>query len=158
MSDEINIRKGSAQDWDGLADVFHWAVREGAGFYTPEQCAAWSPEPRAGPDWSLRMSRQSVMLAETAEGLPLGFMTAELNGYFDCAYILGAFQGRGLFRKLYAPLEVEQLATGMKRLHVHASLHARQAFEAVGFSVVRPETVEMEDGVWLPRFAMEKLL
>ena len=156
MSDEINIRKGNAKDWGGLAEVFHQAVRSRASYYTEVQREAWSPASRAGADWSLRMSRQSVMLAETRDGQPVGFITAELNGYIDCAYILAGFQGRGLFRRLYAPLEKEQRAAGISRVYTHASLHARTAFAAVGYSVVRPETVKMAGDIWLPRFAMEK--
>jgi len=157
MSDEINIRKGVAADWAGLADVFHIAVLEGAELYTQEQRAAWSPASKAGPDWSLRMARQLVWLA-AAGGRPVGFMTAELNGYLDCAYILKAYQGRGLFKRLYSPLEDAQRANGIQKMWVHASLHARPAFEAVGYKVVRPETVDMGGGIWLPRFAMEKVL
>lgn len=158
MTQSLQIRPGTSQDWPRLADVFHRAVSEGAGLYTAEQRAAWSPASRAGADWSVRMSKQSVMLAD-ADGVgPVGFLTAELNGYFDCAYILSAYQGRGLFRQLYTPLEDEQRAHGSKRLHVHASLHARPAFAAMGFSIVRPETVKMIGDIWLPRFSMEKHL
>ena len=158
MTEEINIRRGKADDWTALAGVFHRAVNEGAAYYTAEQRKAWSPVSRAGPDWALRMNRQSVMLAETPGQGPVGFLTAELNGYFDCAYILKNCQGQGLFRRLYAPLEAEQRDHNIKRLHVHASLHARPAFLAAGFQIVRPETVRMGDDVWLPRFLMEKLL
>lgn len=154
MSDEINIRKGRPDDWDALAAVFHRAVREGAVLYTEAQRAAWSPRVRAGGDWSLRMRRQSVQLAETAQDGPVGFMSLELNGYLDCAYILPGFQGRGLFRQMYAPLEAEARAHGARRMTTHASLHARPAFAALGYSTLRPETVEM-NGAWLPRFAME---
>ena len=154
----ISIRKGRSDDWAALALVFHKAVREGAVAYSQAQREAWSPEVKPLADWALRMARQSVMLAETSGGEPAGFMTAELNGYLDCAYILPAYQGQGLFRHLYAPLEEEQRGHAIKRMHVHASLHARPAFEAVGYSVMRPETVEMSGGVWLPRFAMEKYL
>ena len=157
MSGEINIRKGCLQDWDGLSDVFHRPVREGAGYYTQAQCRAWSPASRAGPDWSVRMSKQSVQLAETASGELVGFMTAELNGYLDCAYILSKARGQGVFRRLYEPLEAEQRAHSMARMHTHASLHARPAFAAMGYRVIRPETVKMAGDVWLPRFAMEKL-
>ena len=159
MIDKINIRRGAAEDWAGLAGVFHQAVNEGAGLYTAAQRQAWSPASRAGPDWSLRMSRQSVMLAETGS-TPVGFISAELNGYFDCTYILKTHQGRGLFRALYEPLEAELRANAVTRLHVHASLHARPAFAAMGYQIVRPETVQMpsaaDGGVWLPRFLMEK--
>ena len=158
MVDTVQIRCGAQQDWAALAEVFHRAVHEGAGLYTPAQRLAWSPASRAGADWSLRMSRQSVMLAETETAGPVGFLTSELNGYFDCAYILPAYQGRGLFRQLYAPLEDEQRTHNLKRLHVHASLHARPAFAAMGFTIVRPETVKMDGDIWLPRFSMEKQL
>ena len=161
MSGKINIRRGVLADWTGLADVFHRAVNEGAGLYTAVQRAVWSPASRAGADWSLRMSRQSVMLAETQQG-PVGFISSELNGYFDCAYILKAYQGRRLFRKLYEPLEAEQRDHEVGRLYVHASLHAGPAFAKMGFHIVRPETVKMtteaHDDVWLPRFLMEKHL
>lgn len=158
MSDEINIRKGNPSDWNALAHVFHRAVRDGANRYTEAQRAAWSPAPRLGPDWSLRMGKQDVSVAESSTGTIAGFMTAELNGYLDCAYILAHFQGRGLFRRLYAPLEAKQVAAGMERMHTHASLHARRAFAAMGYRVIRPETVRMAGDIWLPRFAMEKPL
>jgi len=157
MSHEINIRKGSAPDWGALADVFHRAVRDGAGYYTEAQRAAWSPASRAGADWSVRMSKQSVQVAETASGDLVGFMTAELNGYLDCAYILPKARGQGVFRRLYEPLEAEQRTHGMSRMYTYASLHARPAFAAMGYRIIRPETVKMAGDVWLPRFAMEKL-
>lgn len=157
MTIKFNIRKGNPSDWGNLAEVFHQAVREGAVYYTPTQRAAWSPVSRAGPDWSLRMSRQSVRLAETATDEAVGFMSAELNGYLDCAYILPKAQGRGVFRQLHEPLEREQRALGLSGMHTYASLHARPAFAAMGYRVVRPETVEMGGGIWLPRFAMEKV-
>lgn len=157
MSDEINIRKGKPDDWAALADVFHRAVQEGAHAYTTEQRRAWSPQSKAGPDWSLRLSRQSVMLAETEADGPIGFLTLEMNGYLDCAYILPGFQGRGLFRRLYIPLETGARAAGETRIYTHASLHAQPAFSAMGFQIVKPETVGV-DGVWLPRFLMEKQL
>lgn len=157
MADEINIRKGNAADWGQLAAVFHEAVRHDAVAYTEAQRAAWSPKNRAGPDWSLRLSRQSVQIAETVSDGPVGFMTAELNGYLDCAYILGRVQGQGIFRRLHTLLEDEQRALGIERMYTYASLHARPAFAAIGYRVIRPETVDMGGGVWLPRFAMEKI-
>lgn len=163
MTEKINIRKGSSADWAVLAEVFHVAVREGALAYSEAQRAAWSPEVKALPDWSVRMTRQSVWVAEAmsdAERGPVGFMTLEMNGYLDCAYILPRWQGKGVFRRLYEPLEEMARAQGLGRIYTHASLHARPAFAAMGFDVTRPETVNMGRGadghdVWLPRFAME---
>lgn len=156
MTDEINIRKGNVSDWDGLAGVFHTAVRDGALRYTEAQRVAWSPASRAGPDWSLRMARQNVKVAEIGAALA-GFMTLEMNGYLDCAYIMPDYQGRGLFRRLYVLLEAEAAASHTKRIHTHASLHACPAFEAMGFTTIKPETVSFGD-IYLPRFHMEKIL
>ena len=158
----IDIRNGQAADWDALAGVFHGAVREGAVAYTQAQRAAWSPMSRAGADWSLRMTRQEVRVAE-AEGVPVGFMTLEMNNYLDCAYILPRWQGRGVFRRLYQALEPCAKQAGTGRIFTHASLHAQGAFTAMGFATMRPETVKMrqaDDGaqIWLPRFLMEKRL
>lgn len=156
MTDEINIRKGKPADWNGLAEVFHTAVREGAVLYTEDQRAAWSPGSRAGPDWSLRMTRQNVQVAQVGIAL-VGFMTLEMNGYLDCAYILPGYQGRGLFRRLYTLLETEAIAAQITRIHTHASLHARPAFSAMGFETIKPETVSFGD-IYLPRFQMAKVL
>lgn len=156
MDDEINIRKGNSDDWDALAGVFHDAVRRGAALYTEAQRAAWSPANRAGADWSLRMSRQSVQVAEVG-GRQVGFLTLELNDYLDCAYINPDYQGRGLFRALYAPLEAEARKAHARQIKTHASLHARPAFAAMGFEIVAPQTVSFGD-IYMPRFHMAKTL
>ena len=156
----ITIREGDASDWASLAEIFHRAVREGAVAYTEAQRAAWSPAVKALPDWALRMTRQNVWVAE-ADGMAAGFMTLEMNGYLDCAYILPHWQGKGVFRRLYEALETQACAEGISRIYTHASLHARPAFAATGFDLVAPETVRMtpdDEQVWLPRFAMEKRL
>lgn len=158
----ITIRNGKADDWARLAAVFHQAVREGAVAYTEAQRVAWSPEVKPLGDWSLRLMRQNVWVAE-ADGLAVGFMTLEMNDYLDCAYILPRWQGKGVFRQLYTSLEAEAIKERFGRIYTHASLHARPAFAAMGFKVTRPETVNMGVGadgqdVWLPRFAMEKRL
>ena len=158
----ITIRLGEASDWADLALVFHKAVREGAVAYTETQRAAWSPEVKLLGDWSLRLMRQTVRVAE-ADGIAAGFMTLEMSGYLDCAYIVPQWQGKGVFRSLYEALETQGRKDGISRLYTHASLHAQPAFGAMGFEVTRPETVNMGAGpdghdVWLPRFAMEKHL
>ena len=157
---KFHIRNGIAADWSALAEIFHLAVRKGAIAYTEAQRAAWSPQVKPLPDWALRMTRQSVWVAEAGRA-PVGFMTLELNGYLDCAYILPHWQGKGVFRRLYEALEAHARGAGLRRIYTHASLHAHPGFTAMGFETLRPETVEMgldADGqsIWLPRFLMEK--
>jgi len=127
--DDIPIRNGVAGDWAALARVFHSAVREGALAYTEAQRAAWSPDVKGLADWSLRMTRQDVWVAEGAvangEYAPVGFMTLEMNDYLDCAYILPGWQGRGLFRRLYGALEARALEAGSRRPGAGGFTHMR---------------------------------
>ncbi|MEO0982669.1 MAG: GNAT family N-acetyltransferase [Pseudomonadota bacterium] len=156
MSFEVHIRKARRSEADDLGEVFFKAVREGPSPYTEAQRAAWAPAPRTGADWADRVFAGEVMTAEAGDGSLAGFVTMDATGYSDFAYILPEARGRGLFRRLYTPLEADALAAGARRFSTHASLMARPAYEAVGFSVVRDETVEV-NGERLDRFDMEKL-
>lgn len=156
MTRHVQIRQATPADFDALGDVFHAAVRDGAGQYTEAQRAAWSPAPRAGKAWAAHLAAQTVWLAETGDG-PLGFITLTPAGYVDLAYILAEAQGQGLFRRLYGVLERQAKALGIARLWTDASLHAKGPFEAVGFAATSAETVE-RGGEQLARFRMEKTL
>ncbi len=157
MSVEVYIRKARRAEADALGEVFFHAVRDGATAYTAAQRTAWAPQPPAGEAWEKRLFAGEVMTAEMRGGGLAGFVTLDGTGYSDFAYILPACRGRGLFRRLYQPLEDEAAAAGVRSLRTHASLHARPAYEAVGYHVVRPETVEI--GVErFDRFEMEKRL
>jgi putative acetyltransferase len=156
MSDAITLRRGGPADHAALGVVMHDAVRNGPSRYSEAQRRAWVAEPRRGADWDARLAGQIVVLAE-AGGEPVGFMTLAPPDYVDFAYIRPAWQGRGLFRRLYTEIERIARETGQTRLTVHASLMARPAFSAVGFAITEPETVEVR-GEKLDRFAMEKRL
>jgi putative acetyltransferase len=156
MATHVQIRRATPRDFDALGEVFHAAVHEGAGQYSPGQRAAWSPAPRRGESWHAHLGAQLVWLAE-ADGRPLGFMSLTPEGYLDLAYILAEAQGQGLFRRLYADLEDEARASGLVHLWTDASLHAKAPFEAVGFAVCYAETVS-RSGETLKRFRMEKTL
>jgi putative acetyltransferase len=132
------------------------AVHHGRSHYSPAQSAAWVPEPPASPAWSAKLNLQRVAVAARTGG-PVGFMTLGTGGYIDLAYIAPDFQGSGLFRQLYAMIERAARDDGISRLTVHASLMAQPAFLAVGFRVIRHETVSRA-GQLLARAEMEKVL
>lgn len=157
MDTKINIRKGTRADFGALGAVTHTAIHSGASAYTPEQRAAWSPHVRAASEMEDRLGGQTIFLGETGAGAIAGFLTLANEGYVDFAYILTEHQGKGLFRRLYEQLELEARAAWITRLHTHASFHARPAFAAMGFRTIVPETVQA-NGVWLPRFKMDKRL
>ena len=150
------LREGTNADHVVLGEVMHDAVRNGPSRYTESQRATWVPTPRSGPDWSERLGAQTIVLDET-DGEVRGFMTLAKGGYVDFAYVRPAHQGTGLFRRLFAEIERRADARGLDRLWVHASLMAQPAFAALGFEIVRKETVYIGD-VAFDRFEMQKHL
>ena len=150
------IRWAGPADYPALAAVMYDAVRTGPSRYSEQQRQAWVPQPREGADWTARLDRQQIALAEE-DGAVLGFMTLAADGYVDFAYIRPAAQGSGLFRRLYAHIEERARQDGETRLWVHASLMAEPAFAAVGFEVVERERVSI-GGETLDRCRMERPL
>jgi putative acetyltransferase len=132
------------------------AVRNGESPYDEQQRQAWLAAPPAGPEWEERLASQDVVLAET-DGMVAGFMSLGMEGYIDLAFIRPEARHHGLFRRLFEQIEHRALARGDSRLWVHASLAARSAFEAVGFTVQRSEWVELGTEQ-LERFEMAKPL
>lgn len=132
------------------------AVRHGPSPYTDAQRQNWVPEPRSGADWTTRLARQAVIVAEDESGA-VGFMSLADRGYIDFAYIRPHARGKGVFRLLYAAIEQHGRAQGVTRFWVHASLMARPAFAAVGFSVVERQVINIE-GERLERFEMQLML
>lgn len=151
----VTLRDAGVADHDALGRVMFDAIHHGASAYSKAERAAWLSAPPQGPQWSAKLRGQQVILAERA-GQVIGFMTRE-RGYIDLAFIAAAAQGQGVFRSLYRRVEQAAIAAGEARLHAHASLTARPAFEAMGFHVIAAERVA-RSGEYLDRFEMEKIL
>ena len=157
---KFDLKWAGPGDYDALGQLMYAAVRHGPSRYSEDQRRAWVPAPRSGDDWHRRLANQAIIIAER-DGIYAGFMSLEPGGegrgYLDFAYIRPAYQGTGLFRRLYARIEEKARETGLTRIDVHASLMAQPAFSAVGFEIVQPEQVRIGDQVF-DRFAMEKRL
>ncbi len=156
MNTSLKFRWAAPADYDALGEVMFDAARNGPSRYDEAQRRAWVGAPRSGDDWSARLAAQQVIIAETGGDI-LGFMSLAANGYLDFAYIRPGAQGTGLFRKMYDRIESAAIANGEARIWVHASLNAQSAFSAVGFDIIREETVTIGDQA-LDRFEMEKRL
>ena len=156
MQPDRSFRWASADDHDLLADIMFDAVRNGESLYNEEQRAAWVPERRAGPDWTARLQKQDILIAEQ-EGRGVGFVSLAQGGYVDFAYIRPEAQHSGLFRQLLSRIEQWALSKGERRLWTHASLMAEPAFVKLGFTVRHREQVRLGDQVF-DRCEMEKNL
>ncbi|MEP3224355.1 MAG: GNAT family N-acetyltransferase [Parasphingorhabdus sp.] len=153
--DALNFRPAVRADYDHLGELMYTAVRTGKSLYNEKQRQAWVPVPRAGEDWTKRLDAQTIILAENEKQIA-GFMSLTADAYLDFAYIRPSFQGSGLFRALYNHIEQVARDASHKRIWVHASLMAKPAFSAVGFSVTSEQTV-MIGTESFERFEMEKI-
>ena len=99
-------------------------------------------------------------MAQNSDDEIVGFMSLKPDGdegYVDFAYILLAARGQGLFRRLYCEIETQAKAMRFKALSTHASLMAHPAFLAMGFEVIKRESVEFNSAEF-DRYAMFKPL
>ncbi len=112
----------------------------------PNGTLAWSCAPVSGP---LR-----GFASHPAVGID-GVVYFGVGHELDFAFIRPSEQRTGIFRRLYESTEKLARQHGERRLWVHASLMAQPAFAAMGFEIVRKETVEIGDQSF-ERFEMEK--
>lgn len=150
---QVSARAQDGHQDDALGALMYDAIHNARSQYTAAERQAWLAAPNTGQDWSARLAAQQVAVAHKGCAL-LGFMTLK-GDYIDLAFVAAHAQGRGVFRSLF--VWVESAAQGQQRLWTHASLMAQPAFLAVGFRVIRHETVAQK-GQHLRRAEMEKLL
>ena len=150
---QVRERVADGHEDDALGLIMYDAIHRAQSHYSAAERRAWLPAPNAGENWTARLAAQQVCVARQA-GAPMGFMTLD-GDYIDLAFVAAHAQGRGVFRALYG--WIETVAHGQRRLWTHASLMAQPAFLAVGFRVIRHETVAQK-GENLRRAEMEKTL
>ena len=114
------LRWANSVDDDALADVMFDAVRTGRSEYTEAQRRQWVSERRNGAEWTERLARQSIIVAENADHI-VGFISLADGGYIDFAYNGPTSQGSGLFRLLYSEIEKQSRADGLSKLWVHSA-------------------------------------
>ncbi|WP_298492582.1 GNAT family N-acetyltransferase [uncultured Maritimibacter sp.] len=149
----MQIRRYRPEDAGALAQIFHAAVHETAAlFYSPEQCAVWSPAPDVAKFSDREADGRSVWVAEGAVGVT-GFIELEPDGHIDCFYV----HPRGAGRALLAMLIAAAREAGLSRLHVEASEVARPFFAREGF-VTGERRDFVRSGVALHNWAMSKTL
>ena len=151
----VDVRAAHVNEADALGAVMWDAVHNAPSAYSPAQKEAWVPQLPNGAAWAARLGDQQIWVAEDA-GEICGFVTLA-GTYVDFAYVQASAQGRGVMRAMLAVLEAAARAQDAPRLWTHASVMAQPAFAALGFHVIRHETVA-RSGQTLARAEMEKVL
>ena len=154
----FEVRGATAGDAPAVADLFYYTILNvNVGDYTGDQVEAWAgPAPDAGL-WRGRIAGHGGrrMFVATADEEIVGFAELEEDGHLDTLYVHHEHQGRGIASALLDRIEAEARRLGLVRLYTEASITAEPFFRARGFSVVRPQLVELR-GHTFRNFVMEK--
>jgi putative acetyltransferase len=153
----ITIRRLAMEDGAAAADIFFDAVHNGTvDVYSNAQRTAWggsAPNPVA---WQQKFKDIEGFAADI-DGSIVGFMTLDIDGYIDLAFVRSDLSGRGIGQSLYQAIEAEAIAQGLKRLTTQASKKAKPFFGHLGWQVDQKQVV-IKKGISLTNFKMSKTL
>ena len=140
-----------------MTKIFFDAVHHGTqNYYTHEQRRAWGSDALIPERWRHRVNSMIGFMAE-ANGLPIGFITIDPEGFIDLAFVSPSALRKGVGWQLYKVVEEKALNLGALVLSTEASMAARPFFERQGWSVIEEQTVVKHVGVPLTNFKMQKL-
>jgi putative acetyltransferase len=154
-SDRREPRPYRASDLEAVVALFGRSVREvGSRDYSPEQVAAWAPDPPDLEAWAQRLAGGGVFVCER-EGRIAGFARIDGEGLFDLLYVHPDHQREGIADALWQEVRAWAERRGLRRLQAEVSLGARPFFERIGFRLIAAQGVERR-GVRLKNFRMER--
>lgn len=137
----IRIRPYEPADLQAVITVFNQAVRQTARRdYGPDQIRAWAPAVVDLRQWSERLDRKPIFVAEHERRIA-GFSDLEPGGHIDMMFVHPDHQGRGVARGLLDHVVVQARAQNLRALTTDASVTAKPFFERNGFRVVAAQDV-----------------
>lgn len=160
----FSIRRFQPEDTSPILALFVETVRAvNAAHYSPEQIAAWAPDPSERMDaarWREALERSHTLVAVDGETI-VGFADLEPStddgGHLDHLYVHKHHQAKGIATALVEAIERVARERGDRRIFTEASLTARPFFARRGYETVAEQIVVLR-GVAMPNVRMEKRL
>lgn len=155
----VEVRNAAAGDASAVADIFcNTVLNVNVGDYSVAQVEAWAgpaPDPEM---WERRIAEDDArnVFVATKEDRVVGFAELEEDGHVDTLYVHHQYQGCGIASALLDQIEAEARSIGLRRLYTEASITAEPFFRRRGFSMVRPQDVEVR-GHAFRNFVMDKV-
>jgi len=153
----MKIREYTFEDAEAHAEVHRESVRGIASEdYRDEVIEAWaSKEPEESP----LEEEKKRFVAETDEGKVAGFSdynkeTNELSGL----YVKPDFSGKGLGEKLLQKAEQDAKENGLDYLWCESTVTAKDFYQKQGYKITEETTHELEKGIEMKTYKMEKEL
>lgn len=155
----VTIRDYERPDAAAMAQLYFDSARIlGLRFYSPEQVAAWAPEPRSAEDVVARASDgRTTLVAVRADGEIMAYADLEADGHIDHLYCRPEDAGKGIASRLIDAILERAAAAGIPRLTVEASELARPVFARKGFTVVERRDFVLR-GTPIHNYAMARAL
>jgi putative acetyltransferase len=153
----MNVRSYKPEDAAAVALLFTDTVRSvNAADYSPDQLAAWAPDPPDVGYWRRRVDERITFVAENDCEI-VGFATFEPNGHLDHLYVHRCFQRQGVATALLHRVEQEAISRGLTRVFTEASVTACPFFERAGFRCIACQEIE-HNGISFINYRMEKFV
>ena len=151
------FRRAVPADAKEIAGLFQRSVRGlSSKNYSPLHITTWATLGLDDRQWEDRIQSQFVLISVYAEAV-VGFVGYEDDGYIDTLYVCPDHTRQGVASRLLTNILDRSMRSGLTRLYSEVSITAGPFFEAHGFEVVAPQTVE-RDGVCFLNFRMQKIL
>lgn len=154
----FSVRRARHEDSEAIGRMHVASIRELCSeHYRPEEIDAWAA-PREINFYVKAIEGKEFYVAED-DGEIVGFGT--LNpavGEVEAVYVHPAAVGRGVGSKLLSTLEARARESGLKSLHLCASLNAVGFYERAGFVRLRDTSHRLTNGVEIACVLMSKEL
>lgn len=158
-TDDLVIRNYRLGDAPHMAQLYFDSVRAiGPRGYSPEQVAAWAPEPADPVRFHARAADgRTTLIAENAHGEVIAYGDLEADGHIDHLYCRPDAAGTGVASRIVEELTACARTAGCPRLYVEASELARPLFEHKGFRMTERREFRLGETP-MHNYAMERAL
>jgi putative acetyltransferase len=156
----VEVRDATSGDAAAVAHLFHNSILNvNVGDYSVAQVEAWAGPAPVPEMWERRITEGGSarkMFVAAKEDRVVGFAELEQDGHVDTLYVHHQYQGCGIASALLGRIEAQARRLGLRRLYTEASITAEPFFRGRGFSIVKPQVVEVR-GHTFRNFVMDKV-
>jgi putative acetyltransferase len=152
MAAQIFIRRATAGDTQGIVQVHFAAVHQTASVsYPSDVLFAWSAKPDEKRWERVRLGitfGEEIFEVAEIDRVVRGFgVIVPANRELRALYVEPAFGRRGIATAILARLEDLAVASGLKQLHLNASLNAEAFYRKHGYAAIERGVHRLSAGI-----------
>ncbi|MUJ23721.1 GNAT family N-acetyltransferase [Aliivibrio fischeri] len=151
----IVIKTYQEENASALWDLFFNTVRKvNRKDYSNEQVTAWAPESFDTDVWKSKMQSLNPFIAEIDDEV-VGYSDLQDDGLIDHFFCHYQHQGKGVGSALMTHILELAKERKLPRVYSHVSITAKPFYERFGFTVVKPQRIDVR-GEQLINYVMER--